>query len=106
MILITPTIKDDYPEAFRIARKDKMRVVWLEDDLAYCARRKKGHGQYIVQFFAIPQVSGGRQVKIQCRSITGARCHKMQFNELCAHAAKVILLGQARINRKQRLKAA
>lgn len=30
MIEVTSTIKRDYPKAFRSARKDRMRIVWLE----------------------------------------------------------------------------
>lgn len=103
MITLTPNIKSDFPEAFRVARRDKMRVVWLEDTLAYCARRESGHGRYLVNFW---QDRDG-QVKVDCHHVDGERCERMRFKKLCSHSAAVMMRGLAkRVKREERQDAA
>lgn len=101
MIEITRDIKTKYRKAFRSARKDRMRVVWLENDLVYVARRAKGHGQYLVRFFVVPRVSGDPQIKMQCNTITGGPCNGTRWHEMCSHMAKVILRGKPASEKKQ-----
>lgn len=87
-ISVTSQIKKLYPRSFRLARKDKFRVVWLEDDLAYCARRGKGHERYLVRF----TVDANGSVFVGCRTVSGASCKGIQFGDgCCGHIAAVIL---------------
>lgn len=87
MIQITKGIKRRFPKAFRAARKSKFRVVWLEDDLVYVARRGKGHERYLVRF--VMQSDGS--VSAYCRTTTNGECGGCRWNECCAHIAVVIL---------------
>lgn len=96
MVTITPSIKKDYPEAFRIARREKYRVVWLEGDLIYVARRKRGHAKYLVKLFAAPSIDGGHQVKMACRSIDNKPCQGSQWKGFCSHMAIVILRSESK----------
>lgn len=104
MIEITPNLKQDYPRAFELARQDKFRIVWLESDLAYCARRGRNHGQYLIRFFVTPRVNGDPQVKMSCHSITGGRCKWTEFKEdgMCAHMASVCLRGTPKGKSRQK----
>lgn len=104
MITVTPNLKRDYPRAFELARQDRFRIVWLEPDLAYCARRGDGHGQYLIRFFVVPTVSGDQQVKMRCTSTTGGRCKWTEFHEdePCAHIAAVLLRGIEKLNKRER----
>lgn len=86
MIRVTPDIKRRYPPAFAAARKAKFRVVWLEDDLVYVARRGKGHERYLVQFV----MNGAGQVLVGCRTTTNRECYGCKFKEMCSHIAIVI----------------
>lgn len=106
MILISSTIKKDYPEAFRIARRDKFRVVWVLPDLVFVARKAKGHGKYFVRLFAAPSIDGGHQVKIACRSIDGKPCHKFQWKGFCSHCAVVILRSESKPEKQRKDRAA
>lgn len=84
-----------------------MRVVWLEDDLVYVARRKRGHGQYLVKFFAVQGIDGETQVRMRCDSITGGRCKGTEFGEeMCAHQAAVCLRGKNKKSKRERREAA
>lgn len=103
MIEITSNIKTAYRNVFRLARKDHFRVVWLEEDLAYCSRRGKGHGRYVVRF----EVNREGRVFVGCKSITGAKCEGEVFKGLCSHSAKVLLRGLPKGRKtKQDLEAA
>lgn len=93
MATITSNIKRLYPKAFRAARKSKFRVVWLEDDLVYVARRGKGHDRYLVRF--VLQGDGG--VGAYCRTATNGACDGCRWNDCCAHIAVAIERGQKRI---------
>src|SRR5688500_10332049 len=88
MVAVTKDIKQRYPRSFRVARKDKFRVVWLEDDLVYVARRGKGHERYLVRF----RVDENGSVFVGCRTITGAPCKGVEFGDgCCGHIAAAIL---------------
>lgn len=102
MIEVTPNIIKKFPAVFKVARRDKMRVVWLEQDLAYCARRTKGHDRYLVKFV----VSADGRVGVDCHATSGRPCSGMRWRELCAHAAKVILRGVPKGRQKQTQEAA
>lgn len=102
MIPITPQFRQKYPDAFRIARRDRMRVVWLEEDLAYVSRRAKGHGRYLISFHVIETINREIEVRVECRHTTGQRCYKAQRDELCSHAAKVILRWEAKHTRREK----
>jgi hypothetical protein len=99
-ILITPDLKIKFAPVFKVARRDRMRVIWLEDDLVYVARRGKGHGRYLVYFIIYP--GADERVRVDCSSISGDPCHGQQFKGLCAHAAAAILRGQAKANKSRR----
>lgn len=107
MILVTPQIKQKYPKAFSAARKERFRVVWLRDDLIYCARKAKGHGDYLVRVFAVPSVNGGHQVKLQCKSINGEACDGVYWGKgCCAHIAAVLLRTEKKSDKKSVRKVA
>lgn len=99
-------MKTLYAKAFRSARKDRMRVVFLEPDLAYVARRKRGHGQYLVRFFPTQRIDGSIQLKMNCNTITGGPCDGLKWKDCCSHIAKVILRSEAKPNRKEKQEAA
>ena len=102
MIEVTETIKADYPEAFCIARHDRMTVKWLEDDLVFVARRAKGHGRYQVYFKLL---SNGRLI-VGCKNLDGVECEGMKHRGLCAHAAAVLLRSVAKAKTKEDREAA
>lgn len=105
MVEITSDIKKRFAPVFKVARRDKFRIVWLEQDLVYCARRGKGkHDRYLVRF----EVTPDETVSIGCKSTTGRTCDGMLFKGLCAHAAAVILRGipAGRKNKQQESEAA
>lgn len=106
MIELSPTIKKDFARAFQLARQDRFRIVWLEDNLAYCARRKRGHGQYLVRIFVVQGIDGQTKVRMRCNMITGAPCKGTEFNDMCSHIAAVILRGQYGKAKQRRERAA
>src|SRR5690349_1150369 len=79
LIPITPNIRKDYPRAFRAARKDRFRVVWLEFDLVYVARRGRNHGRYLVRFF----IKDDGSVWVSCRTSTNGSCKGCEFGDGC-----------------------
>lgn len=78
-----------------------MRVVWLEPDLIYVARRKKGHGRYIVKMNAVQSIDGGHQVQMACKEINGRPCEGYQWKGFCSHMAAVILRSEAKPEKQQ-----
>lgn len=101
MILVTPDIKKKYPKAFRAARKERFRVVFLEPNLAYVARRRKGHGRYLVKLTAVASIDGGQRVGMSCREINGGPCQGYQWKGFCSHLAVVILRSEAKPEKKE-----
>lgn len=101
MIEVTRDIRKTFAPVFKVARRDRMRVVWLENDLAYCSRRGKGHDRYLVRF----EVSKDGRVSVGCRNVKGAICEGMMFKGLCSHAAKVILRGLAKKKQEREVAA-
>lgn len=106
MVLITPQLKRKFRSLFRAARKEKIRVVFLEPDLVYVARRAKGHGRYLVKMIAVPSITGGHQIQMTCREINGKPCEGYQWKGFCSHLAVVILRTEAKPNKKQEPQAA
>lgn len=101
MVLITPQLKRKFRSLFRAARKEKIRVVWLEDDLVYVARRAKGHGKYLVKMIAVASISGGHQVRMLCREMNGNSCEGLQWKGFCVHMAAVCVRSEAKADKKQ-----
>lgn len=97
MIRVHPKIKDEFPKAFRAARKSKFRVVWLEDNLVYVARRGKGHERYLVRFI----LNETGEVYVYCRTIDNAPCYGCKFNECCSHIAVVLERGKRKATKSQ-----
>lgn len=92
-LLVTPCIKTDYADAFSRARKDRFRVVWLEDDLAYVRRTGPGkHDRYLIRFF----VGFDGSVTVNCRTIDNTPCYGCRFRGMCAHIAVAILRWEAK----------
>lgn len=106
MIEISRDIKTRYAKAFRSARKDKMRVVWLEDNLIYVARRKRGHDQYLVRLFVVQGIDGEKKVKMNCNTITGGTCQGCSFRGCCSHMAAVIIRSEGKRGKKEEERAA
>lgn len=108
MIEVTPNIKKRFPKAFRAARKSRFRVVWLRDDLVYCARKAKGHGDYLVRFFFVLGIDKTPKVKVWCNTITGNPCEGIKWSSegCCAHIAAVIERGKQKVSKKHETKEA
>lgn len=102
LIRVHPKIKDEFPKAFRAARKSKFRVVRLEDNLVYVARRGKGHERYLVRF----TLAQNGEVYVSCRTIDNTPCYGCKFNEMCAHIAVVLLRGKQKATKPERKEAA
>jgi len=73
--------RSKYRNLVRKARAEKIRCVRLEVNLWYCARRAKGHGQYLV---SVDSTDSGHFAT--CRTIRGAACPSYGR---CVHIAKV-----------------
>lgn len=109
MILITRNMRKLYPKAFAAAGKSKFRIVWLRDNLIYCARKARGkHGDYLIRLFATESINREIQVKAQCNTITGGECDGMKWSKegCCAHIAAFVLRAQSKPNKKQEWRAA
>lgn len=87
VIEITPDIRRRFSRAFKAARKSRYRVVWLEDDLVYVARRGKGHERYLVRFV----LGANGRVSAYCRTTTNGECYGCKWKECCSHIAAVVL---------------
>lgn len=107
VIEVTPNLKHDYPRAFELARQGKFRIVWLRPDLVYCARKSKGHGEYLIRFFATQRIQGDPQVKTRCNSTAGVPCKGTEFGAgPCAHICAVLLRAQKKKTKTQERQAA
>lgn len=89
MIAITRNFRSKYPGAVRKWRNERIRVVKLESDLYYVARRAEGHGQYLVRFF-----HKGKSVSAVCANIFNQAC-KGTWGEgkCCTHIAAAVERG-------------
>ena len=103
MILVTKDIQSRYPDAFKTARKDKYRVVWLENDLAYVSRRGSGdHDRYLVRFL----VRADGSVWAKCLTIDNAPCKGCYWKECCSHIAIAIIRWRKKYGSKRTEKRA
>lgn len=85
MVRIENNFRDKYRSLVRRVREEKIRVVRLEGDLWYVARRASGHGRYIV---SIEQTKSGTFAT--CRQINGASCPSFGC---CVHIVSAVEAG-------------
>lgn len=97
MIWITNNIRTRYPSAFRKARRERVRCVWLEEDLAYVSRRAAGHGQYLVRFH-----TNQTGVTVECQTLDKDPCKGCWQDRMCIHIAVAIERGITRGRAAQR----
>lgn len=86
-----------------MARQDKFRIVWLRDGLVFCARKAKGHSEYLIRIFVTQSVHGDPQVVMRCDFATGGKCKWTEFHEgePCAHICAVLLRAQKKKFKQQ-----
>lgn len=99
MVIFDNNFRKNYPEAVYKARTEKIRVVKLEDNLYYVARRAAGHGRYLVYL----DVASTGTVTATCKTLRGVACPSYGC---CAHLAKVFLRLEAEVKKIQRKDAA
>lgn len=103
MIEITNDFRSKYASVVRKSRTEKIRVVRLEVDLYYVARREKGHGRYFVKL--VTDEEG--KVTAECRFVNGWRCQgTMKRGSCCTHIAAAIERGIQLGRKKERKQAA
>src|SRR6185295_8696553 len=89
MIEITNSFRTKYASVVRKSRAEKIRVVRLEVDLYYVARRDSGHGQYLVRFF-----HKGNSVTAVCANIFNQACKgTWGKGKCCTHIAAAVERG-------------
>ena len=102
MIEITKNFRSKYSSVIRKARTEKIRVVRLEVDLYYVARRAAGHGQYLVRFF-----HKGNAVTAVCANIFNQACKgTWGQGKCCTHIAAAVERGIQLGRKKERQQAA
>lgn len=98
MVLFDSNFRAKNREAIKKARSEKIRVVRLEENLYYCARRAKGHGRYLVQ---LDVTKSG--LFANCRTIRGASCPSYGC---CTHIAAVYERMVAQVFKTEKKEAA
>ena len=79
--------------------------------LWYCARVEPGHGEYMVRFHEIPEISGDVKVFVECRSVDGDPCKEtwrrqgMDREPMCVHESAVIDRAVQYGKRKQKIES-
>lgn len=98
MIELTPDFRTRYRTAIRRARTERIRVIRLEDNLWYVARREKGHGRYLVRMF-----HQGEAVSAVCSNIYNQPCESTKKPGVaCIHIAAAVEHGIRDGRRRQK----
>jgi hypothetical protein len=100
MIEITQNFRTKYRSSVQKARREKIRVVRLENDLYYVARRASGHGRYLVRFF-----HKSDSVSAVCATVYNESCKGCWQGRCCTHIAAAVERG-IKHGREKRKKAA